>query len=139
MTTILVPIDGSDSSLHALQAALAWETDHHNLALHIITVQPQLVSGNARRYITTQELEEYYRVEGEKAMTRARLLLGDISYEEAIKVGPVAETIAEYAKAHPIEHIMMGTRGMGSVKGLLLGSVATKVLTLTDVPVTLFK
>jgi nucleotide-binding universal stress UspA family protein len=33
----------------------------------------------------------------------------------------------------------MGTRGLGRVSGLLLGSVATKVLHLTKVPVTLAK
>lgn len=139
MTTILVPIDGSDASLRALQAALAWEKDHHNLKLHIITVQPQIISGNARRYITPEALAEYYRTTGENALTRARLLLGGLSYEEAIEVGPVAETISDYAKSHNIEQIMMGSRGLGSVKGLILGSVATKVLTLANIPVTLFK
>jgi nucleotide-binding universal stress UspA family protein len=33
----------------------------------------------------------------------------------------------------------MGTRGMGSVSNMLLGSVATKVIHLADVPVTLVK
>jgi nucleotide-binding universal stress UspA family protein len=139
MTKILVPIDGSDSSLRALDAALAWEKDHHNLSLHLITVQQQIVSGNASRYITQEALAEYYRLEGEKALQKARTHLGGLSYEETIEVGPVAETIVAYANKHKIDHIMMGTRGMGSVKGLLLGSVTTKVLTLAEVPVTLFK
>jgi nucleotide-binding universal stress UspA family protein len=33
----------------------------------------------------------------------------------------------------------MGCRGLGSVSGLVLGSVATKALHLTDVPVTLIR
>lgn len=139
MTTILVPIDGSDSSLHALKGALAWEKDHHHLKLHLITVLPQIVSGNVSRYISSDALEEYYRIEGEKNLTKARLLLANLSYEEAICIGPVAETIADYAREYRVDQIMMGARGMGYVKGLLLGSVATKVLTLAEVPVTLFK
>ena len=33
----------------------------------------------------------------------------------------------------------MGTRGMGAMGNLILGSVATKVIHLVDVPVTLVK
>ncbi len=33
----------------------------------------------------------------------------------------------------------MGTRGLGTVAGILLGSVATKVIHFADVPVTLIK
>jgi nucleotide-binding universal stress UspA family protein len=33
----------------------------------------------------------------------------------------------------------MGTRGLGTVGGLVMGSVTTKVLSLTDVPVLLIK
>jgi nucleotide-binding universal stress UspA family protein len=42
------------------------------------------------------------------------------------------------------DQVIMGTRGLGSsgiaaISGLLLGSIATKVLHLVDVPVTLVK
>ena len=33
-------------------------------------------------------------------------------------------------------HVIMGTRGQGSMKGLLMGSVGAKVLHLVDVPTT---
>jgi nucleotide-binding universal stress UspA family protein len=139
MTSILVPIDGSESSLNALKGALSWEKDPYKLKLHIINVQPQLMSTNVRRYITEEALNDYYRIEAETALSKARLLLSDVSYEEAIAIGPIAESISEYVKKHHIEHLMMGTRGLGSVKGILLGSIATKVLTLVDIPVTLYK
>jgi nucleotide-binding universal stress UspA family protein len=35
--------------------------------------------------------------------------------------------------------VVMGTRGLGAVTGMLLGSVATKVIHLSDVPVLLVK
>ncbi|MFN0302201.1 MAG: universal stress protein, partial [Burkholderiales bacterium] len=40
---------------------------------------------------------------------------------------------------HHISEVVMGTRGLGSVSGLVLGSVATKIIHLVDVPVTLVK
>ena len=53
--------------------------------------------------------------------------------------GAVAATIDRVAREEDVEHIIMGTRGLGGVRGLLLGSVATQLLHLTDVPVTLVK
>ena len=49
------------------------------------------------------------------------------------------ETIAQAARDEGIEHIVMGTRGLGSIQGLLLGSVAMKVIHLAEVPITLIK
>ena len=53
--------------------------------------------------------------------------------------GDAAQEIVEYAKTHHCEGIVMGTRGLGSVATLVLGSVAHKVLHLTHVPITLVK
>ena len=50
-----------------------------------------------------------------------------------------AEVICKYAKEKGVFQIFMDTRGLGSVSGLLLGSVATKVIHFTDVPVLLVK
>jgi nucleotide-binding universal stress UspA family protein len=43
------------------------------------------------------------------------------------------------AREEDVAHIIMGTRGLGGVRGLLLGSVTTQLLHLADVPVTLVK
>jgi len=50
-----------------------------------------------------------------------------------------AELIAKVAGAGGVEGIVMGTRGMGPIKSLVLGSVATKVIHLVEFPVTLVK
>ena len=51
----------------------------------------------------------------------------------------MAETIAAYSNNCGCDQIIMGTRGMGSLEGLLLGSISTKVLHMVKVPVTLVK
>jgi nucleotide-binding universal stress UspA family protein len=47
--------------------------------------------------------------------------------------------IADYARDEGCALIVMGTRGLGSIANMLLGSVATKVIHLAEVPVLLIK
>jgi nucleotide-binding universal stress UspA family protein len=47
--------------------------------------------------------------------------------------------IARFARERGCDQILMGTRGLGAIGSLLLGSVATKVIHLADVPVLLVK
>ena len=53
--------------------------------------------------------------------------------------GAAAATIDQIAREEKVDHIIVGTRGLGSIRGLLVGSIATQVLHLVDVPVTLVK
>ena len=62
-----------------------------------------------------------------------------VTYVIRSERGAVAATIDRVAREERVAHIIMGTRGLGSIRGLLLGSVATQLLHLTDVPVTLVK
>ena len=55
------------------------------------------------------------------------------------EIGSPAETIARIAREVGANQIVMGTRVLGSLGNLFLGSVATKVVRLAQVPVTLVK
>ena len=68
-----------------------------------------------------------------------RLKQANVPFTHHISVGHIAETIAQYAKENGVSQIVMGTRGMGAISDLVLGSVATKVIHLSSVPVTLIK
>ena len=50
----------------------------------------------------------------------------------SIGVGHPAESIVAYAKAEEADLIVMGRRGLGSVSGLLMGSVSHKVAHLSE-------
>ena len=62
-----------------------------------------------------------------------------LKYIYHISVGDSGEVIAHFVKEKEIQQVVMGTRGLGSVANMLLGSVANKVLHLVNVPVLLVK
>ena len=53
--------------------------------------------------------------------------------------GVIANEIVRVAKAHQVDQIAMGTRGMGAIGSVLLGSVAQRVIHQSPVPVLLVK
>lgn len=141
MKSILVPVDGSESATRAVKAAVKAMDQVDGAVLHIVTVHPPIVSGNVTRFFSAEAIQDYYDDEGRNALRPAKTLLDEsgVPYQEKVLVGPVAQTIAEYAKKNQCDVIIMGTRGLGTVSGLLLGSITTKVLSLVDIPVMLIK
>jgi len=141
MTKVLVPIDGSENSLHAVDMVIKAIAEGRQFDVHLLNVQPQIVSGHARMYLRKDLIDEYYGEEAQKALQSAkdRLDKVGIPYTTSHQVGNAPEAIAKYVKSKGCEQIVMGTRGLGSVQSMMLGSVATKVLHLVDVPVTLVK
>lgn len=141
MVKILVPIDGSECALRALQAAIKMAGQHDDAELHLLNAPLPILSGHAKMFLDKQTIQDYYNEEGEKALADARKVAeaSGLRFVSAIKAGQSAQTIADYAKAQQCEHIVMGTRGLSAVPGMLLGSVANKVIHLATVPVTLVK
>lgn len=140
MKTILVPVDGSDSSLRAVKLAIRQIQEcAPGATLHLLTVQAPIISGNVTRFFAADAIQEYYEDEGRNAMRPATAILdaAALPYSQKISVGPIASTIADYATEVGCDHIIMGTRGLGSVSRLMLGSVTTKTLSLVDIPITL--
>ena len=71
--------------------------------------------------------------------TRAKSEAATVGFETLSRAGQPAEAIAQVARDKSIEHIVMGTRGLGRIQGLVMGSVAMKVIHLAQVPITLIK
>lgn len=138
---ILVPVDGSNSALAALRFVIdKLAPAGAGLELHLLNVQPALPM-SAARFVDSKVVRDYHQEEGEKDLAAARKLLDEtgVAYTSDIAIGDPADTIVTYADQRSCDGIVMGTRGLGRVGGLLLGSVATKVLQQTKLPVTLAK
>ena len=66
-------------------------------------------------------------------------MLAGVAYRPHILVGEPAETVARFTSENGITELVMGTRGMGAARNLVLGSVANRVVARVKVPVTLIK
>ena len=139
---ILVPVDGSGNALRALDYAISTRDLYRDpIEIHLLNAQRPVVSGNVRAFISQEQLHNYYQEEGTTALktARARLNGSGIAHSAHVAVGEEAASICQYAAQHDCKLIVMGTRGMGNIANLLLGSVATKVVQLAPIPVVLVK
>lgn len=141
MRKALVPVDGSSNSERAVQHVIALAGTCPAMDVVLLNVQPEIDDWQVRRFLKKEEVEAMEESKGGDALQSARALLDatGIRYTPQVLIGPVAETIARTALEHNCDGIVMGTRGLGAVAGALLGSVASQVVHLSDVPVTLIK
>lgn len=138
----LLAVDGSDASCRTVDHVielLGWYKPP--VELQLLNVQLPILSGNVKSFIRRDQLEDYYRDEGHAALrtARERLDRAGVKYAVHLSIGAPAEVIVEFAKKFRCDQICIGTRGLGSVAGLLLGSVATKVIHLAPCPVLLVR
>lgn len=139
---ILVPVDGSDNSMRALRHVLdkrGWYREPPEI--HLLNVQLPVASGAVKRFISADELRDFYDSEGQAMLQPGRELLQNsgLSFHCRVAVGDIAPSIVQYASDEGCELIVMGSRGMGAVASALLGSVATKVAHLSSMPVMLVR
>lgn len=143
MLKFLVPVDGSEPSSRAVDQVigqLAWFKD--GVEIHLLNVQHPIPYGHrVGSVIGHDKLAQYHQEEGMAALKGAmqKLDAARIRYHYHIGVGDAADVINRYVKEKGCDQVVMGTRGMGTVSNLLLGSVATKVIHLSPVPVLLVK
>jgi len=142
MRKLLVAIDGSDNARRALDYALALAKEHGRLSLHLITVHPEpVVYGEIQVYVTKEKMEALQIAHCQDIMqpaVRAAEAAG-VPFSSEILTGDTAPVIVKRADELKCDGIVMGTRGMGVIGSLVMGSVATKVVHLAHVPVTLVK
>lgn len=136
---ILVGVDGSDYARRAFDAAVTMTKASNGSLVVLCVVQPPMVIGQrketAARFVRILERE-------------ARMILADY-VQEADKKGVKAETrltkghpaavILEAARSEHADLIVIGSRGLGGVKGMLLGSVSSAVVQNSKVPVLVAK
>ena len=137
---ILLPVDSCAHTDRATRHVIAMaKSGTHQVML--INVQPLIDAPELRSHLPAHEVEAMQEARGGDALKSARALLDQagVAYTPSVMVGPVAETIAKFAADQACELIVMGTRSAGTLQRLVMGSLTTSVIHLTDRPVTIVK
>ncbi len=136
---ILVAVDGSKGSLQAVQLLVDhrdWYRERPDVELVTVHLPVPKVA-----HLGKGQLDKYYAEEGAAMLAPAKKKLdaARIPYQARVLVGPVAESIVKHARDKRCDVIYIGTRGMSELGKALVGSIATKVLHISDIPVLLVK
>lgn len=138
MTKILLPNDGSEASMRALEQVL--QRGIAGLELHLLNIQLP-VDGNVRTFVNAEALNAYHREEGlaDLAAARAQLDALGVTYQQHVLVGHPADMIRRFADENDFDEIVMGTHGRTGLLQLLMGSVASEVSAKAETRVTLVR
>lgn len=146
---ILLPTDGSETSRKAAAFAAGLALMIPEPVITVITVMTVPKTLYSRRLywrakdqqVDGREIKALFFEEAQHLVEETVELLRQKGVEAAtaVREGDPAEEIVKYAHEGGFDHIIMGTRGLGSVQELILGGVARKVVHLAAVPVTLVK
>jgi len=142
MLKILIAVDGSEAADRAIEAVGHMARSSLELEVTLLCVSPEPLFYGSYTAATLQKIEDEQVIQQNailaKALERARAA-GLTVAEPGRAYGVIANEIVRTAKDRKVDQIAMGTRGMGAVGNMLLGSVAQRVLHQSPVPVLLVK
>ena len=143
---ILVPVDGSATSLLGLKHAIGLATDEHAQLRLLNVVDESILIPAVYAYPSgdTADLIDSLRVSGRKALAAAaaRAAKRGVDAERAqleSHLQPVSDAILAEARKWQADLIVMGTHGRRGLNRLMLGSDAERLLRESPVPVLLVR
>ena len=139
---ILIAADGSPYTKRMLAYLAAhdeWLGGGRHQYTVLNTVAP--VPGRAAAVIDRETLKSYYADSSEAVFKPIRTFFKKQGIEAAFvgKVGHAPDVIAKTADSGDFDLLVMGSHGHGALGNLVMGSVATKVLSACKTPVLLIR
>lgn len=134
MRKIAAAIDGSDYSDNVLDKAIEYARllNAEILLIYCHRKFPKLLGQPYRDQIISTIMDETDAAVGPFL---EKLAASGVPYEERFMEGPAGTTIPQVAECEQCELIIMGSRGLSNIEGLLIGSVTNRVLLLAKCPV----
>jgi len=124
---ILVPIDGSQHALLALQHAMRFAQNEASCSITLLHINPHISINEVAIGVDLIALQEE---EGRLILSDAeKLIVGStIPYQTVCYTGDPAQLIIKQAKEENADLIVMGSRGLSLFSELFIGSVSHKVV-----------
>ena len=142
---ILIAVDGSDLSNHALREAITLAQNLH-AALRIVHVVDEVTLNWEGEYVDLLEIMESFRESGQRILENAQNVAREAGMEHEAKLleiqtfgHRISDMILEEARDWPADLIVVGTHGRRGLHAVLLGSVSDGILRRATVPVLLVR
>ena len=141
MKKILIAFDGSANALRAVRHAVAESASRPGLEIELLHVLDPVTFKSPAAALPPHELSRLCPPQAERVLQAARQVLDQagIAYKIDCRVGDAAGEIAAQVRESGCDGVIMGTRGLGPLASVMIGSVASRVVHLVEVPVTLVK
>jgi nucleotide-binding universal stress UspA family protein len=137
---IILASDGSDNAQRAAQAAIDLAKGlfiSSIIITHIVTQPPEQSRMVKAQFDVHALLEDDAKTALNRTITA--LTHEGLSYELKVAIGDPAVEIVTIAKNEMADLIIIGSRGLGALRGVLLGSVSQKIAQAAPCPVMIVK
>ena len=142
MLKILIAVDGSEHANRAIEAVGKMVHSALDLEAILLCVSPEPIFYGDYGIATIEKIEEDQKLQQNDVLAKAMDLAGAQGLklgEPARAYGVIANEIVRIAQERQADQIAMGTRGMGAIGNMILGSVAQRVIHQSPLPVLLVK
>ena len=143
---ICVAVDGSESSFNAVESAakLSQSLDAELVIFHVI--RNMKVPDQLKRFVKHNSLEKMRHEALEGAGTEiVKHAIGEAQKQGQTRIqseilqGDPADAIAKGAVRQGCDLIVVGSRGLGQVEGMLIGSISRKITSISSISVLVIK
>lgn len=143
MSKLLVAYDGSDNSTKALDTAvgLAKQLEAELVVVGVLAPSSVYAGFDPNNVVIIGQLWEIAEKEAQRALEKAQKFCAEQGMQPKINLyhGNPADEIIKHAAQEKADLIICGSRGLGGFEGLLMGSVAHKLVSYAKVPVLVVK
>ncbi|WP_256760612.1 universal stress protein [Cohnella sp. WQ 127256] len=138
---ILVPYDGSKPAAKALEKAIQLAKTDSTTQLtvaHVINLQPVIIADMT--FAQPSSYQEQVKEQGDAIIEKVKEMTTEIPHTNVVVLaGSPAEAIVDYAENNACDVIIMGSRGLSSLKEFMVGSVSHNVILHAHIPVMIMK
>jgi nucleotide-binding universal stress UspA family protein len=133
---ILVPVDGSANSDKAVRFAIHL-AEGRDSEIFLLNVQHSYNTLNIKLFFSQEQIRSFQEESSKEVLDQALVITNSLSIpvRTLVRSGDPGKEICAEAKKSAVDFIVMGYRGLGGVKRVIMGSVATHVLHETPCPV----